>query len=208
MQQQHLDAIRKQNASFKTLEVDGLYYLALRNRGIQKINQLGELESGIYDIVLMSRFGPIDKESRDADEWASFYIYGASSWGIDWLKVIKDLQIVYANNPYMIDQAHMTAMERYRIALSKAGDQFYAKDDFCQAASYYLQSLQVADNGKIGEWYTKANNKCLASIPTEIPTVTPGGEITPVVEPTIEPTAGPTEVPTEAPTEVPTIATP
>ena len=73
-----LDAIRKENPSFKTLEVDGLYYLALRSRGIQKIYQLGKLESGIFDITLMSRYGPIDKDSRDATEWASFYIYGAS----------------------------------------------------------------------------------------------------------------------------------
>jgi hypothetical protein len=205
-----LDAMRKQNASFKTLEVDGLYYLALRNRGIQKINQLGELESGIYDIVLMSRFGPIDKEARDADEWGSYYIYGARFWGVDWLKVIKDLQIVYANNPYMLDQAHITAKDRYRIALAKEGDQLFAKGNFCDAASYYLQSLQVADDGKIGESYTKANNKCLASLPTETPSVTPGGEVTPITEPTIAPTevtppVVPTEVPTAVPTEVPTI---
>lgn len=205
-----LDAIRKQNSSFKTLEVDGLYYLALRYRGIEKINQLGELESGIYDIVLMSRFGPVDKESRDADEWAKYYIYGASSWGIDWLKVVKDIQVVYANFPYMQDQAHMTAMERYRIALSKVGDTLSLKGKWCEAVPYYQQSLQVGSNEQVIVALTKANNKCAALTPSETPT----GPVVPVETPIVEPTSAdtttpPTDIPPTAvpPTEVPTVET-
>lgn len=204
-----LDAIRKQNPSFKTLEVDGLYYLALQNRGIQKINQLGELETGIFDIARMSRFGPISKEARDADEWATYYIYGARFWGVDWLRVIKDLQVVFANFPNMMDQAHMTAFERYRISLAKEGDALAAKEKWCDAAAYYMQSLQVADNGKVGESYTKANNKCIAMTPTETPIVTQAPAETPITEPTTEPTVAPPTIapPTEAPTVAPTVGT-
>lgn len=203
-----LDAIRKQNASFKTLEVDGLYYLALRNRGIQKINQFGLLESGIYDIVLMSRFGPVDKEARDAQDWASYYIFGASSWGVDWPKVVKDLEPVYANFPYLLDQAHMTVMERYRIALSKVGDLLASKEKWCDAVPYYQQSIQIVEDEKVIVALTKATNKCNALTATE----TPAETVVPVETPT-EPTVGPTEaqtpdVPTEVPTVEPTPTTP
>jgi hypothetical protein len=168
-----LDAIRKGNPSFKTLEVDGLYFLALKYRGIEKIYQLGKLESGIYDIALMTRFGPMDVDSRDASEWASSYIYGASWWGVDFLRVVKDLEIVYTNFPNIQDQGHITAFERYRMALAGVGDQLALKGKWCDAVPYYLQSLQVGDNGKVGEAYTKANNKCIAMTPTETPTVAP-----------------------------------
>jgi len=168
-----LDAIRKENPDFNTLEVDGLYYLALRNRGIQQIYQLGKLEKGIFDIVLMSRFGPIDKESRDASEWAALYIHGASWYGIDWFKVVKDLEVVYANFPNMQDNSHMTASERYRIALAGVGDALSSTEKWCEAVPYYLQSLQVADNEKVGGAYAKANKKCIELTPTEVPTALP-----------------------------------
>ncbi len=191
-----LDAIRKENPSFKTLEVDGLYYLALRSRGIQKIYQLGKLESGIFDITLMSRFGPIDKDSRDASEWASLYIHGAAWWGVDWLKVVNDLAIVYTNFPNMLDNGRQTAIERYRIALAGVGDTLAGQSKWCEAVPYYLQSLQVGDNGKVGELYTKANNKCIALTPTETPTleVLPTDTLVipdPTESPTVEPTVAP-----------------
>ena len=168
-----LDAIRKGNPSFKTLEVDGLYFLALKYRGIEKIYQLGKLESGIYDITLMTRFGPMDVDSRDASEWATSYIYGTSFWGVDFLRVVKDLEIVYTNFPNLQDQGHVTAFERYRMALAGVGDQLALKEKWCDAVPYYFKSLQVGDNGKVGEAYTKANNKCIALTPTETPTVAP-----------------------------------
>ncbi len=168
-----LDAIRKGNPSFKTLEVDGLYFLALKHRGVEKIYQLGKLESGIYDIVLMTRFGPMDVDSRDASEWAVSYIYGASWWGIDFVRVVKDLEIVYTNFPNMQDQGHVTAFERYRMALAGVGDQLALKEKWCDAVPYYFQSLQLGDNDKVAEAYTKANNKCIALTPTETPTVAP-----------------------------------
>ena len=144
-----LDAIRKGNPSFKTLEVDGLYFLALKHRGVEKIYQLGKLESGIYDIVLMTRFGPMDVDSRDASEWAVSYIYGASWWGIDFLRVVKDLEVVYTNFPNMQDQGHITAFERYRMALAGVGDQLSLKEKWCDAVPYYFQSLQLGDNEKV-----------------------------------------------------------
>lgn len=175
-----LDAIRKENPDFNTVEIDGLYYLALRNRGVQQIYQLGKLEKGIFDIVLMSRFGPMDKEARDASEWAGLYIHGASWYGIDWFKVVKDLEVVYANFPNMLDNSRVTAMERYRTALTGVGDALSAREDWCDAVPYYLQSLQVAENTKVGEAYAKANKKCIELTPTEMPTPLPNNN--PVID--------------------------
>ena len=171
-----LDAMRKENPSFKTLEVDGLYYLALRNRGINKIQKYGKLESGIFDIVLMSRYGPIDKDARDASEWAGYYIYGASFYGIDWGRVIKDLKVVHENYPYLMDQSKVSATFRYWTALYKYGLQLWQANEnknACLASDYYVaawalnQNIPAADIREL----TRAQKLCTEqqAVPTESP---------------------------------------
>ena len=80
-----LDTLRKENISFKTMEVDGLYYKALGKRGVQKVSS-GALEGGIYDFAVMHNYGPQDKDSKDMQEWAVMYISAARYFGWDWDK--------------------------------------------------------------------------------------------------------------------------
>ncbi|MDO9302025.1 MAG: hypothetical protein Q7T89_11605, partial [Anaerolineales bacterium] len=58
-----LDSIRKLDPSYKTAQVDGMYYFALRNHGHALITQEGNLEGGIYYLTLAERFGPLDNTS-------------------------------------------------------------------------------------------------------------------------------------------------
>lgn len=171
-----LDAMRKENPSFKTLEVDGLYYLALRNRGINKIQKYGKLESGIFDIVLMSRYGPIDKDSRDASEWAGYYIYGASFYGIDWARVIKDLKVVHDNYPYLTDQSNVPATFRYWTALYKYGVQLWEANNnknACLANDYYITAWALNQNipAEAIRELTRAQKLCeeQQAVPTDTP---------------------------------------
>lgn len=192
-----LDALRKQNPSFKSLEVDGLYYRLYRSRGIQKIMQEGKLEGGIFDFALARQFGPLDKEGRDAEEWAEMYLDAAKYFGWEWEKAVVALGDIYQYIPGMRDSSNRTVADRFRESLYRYADTLLAKEKWCEAETFYLQSLNMANDEKVLPNYTKAKNKCAASQPTAAPTVDPN---LPTEEPTV-PVVDPTEVtPTDAPT--------
>jgi len=58
-----LEKLRKQNPDFRAIDVDGMIYISLRQRGIQKIST-GNLEGGIYDLTLAEGFGILDTEAK------------------------------------------------------------------------------------------------------------------------------------------------
>ncbi len=64
-----LDSIRKIAPTFKTAQVDGMYYTALYQRGMNKIVPASQkcadinLEGGIYDLTMAERFGPLDSKA-------------------------------------------------------------------------------------------------------------------------------------------------
>ena len=88
----NMDALRDKNLEYRSMEVDGLYYIALRNWGINLINQ-GYLESGIYKITfggsLLVRLTGMRNGQRDA---ARYYLAGSGFWEIDWAKALGVLQ--------------------------------------------------------------------------------------------------------------------
>ena len=55
--------------------MDGLLYLSLRSRGVQKIYKERNLQGGIYDLAVAEKFGPIDLEANNARNLARFYLY-------------------------------------------------------------------------------------------------------------------------------------
>jgi tetratricopeptide (TPR) repeat protein len=209
-----LDNLRKQNASFKTLEIDGMYYLALRGRGIQKIAN-GSLEGGIYDFANLRLFGPEDNDMQSLEEAAKQYINAGRYFGWDWANAVKYFGDLYKINPQLMDSSHDTVADRYRRSLAGYADQLSAKQKWCDAVPYYQESLAIANDNKIAAAYNKANNKCIASQPTEAPTIDPNAPTAEVPTEAGPTAASPTAVPTEAPTAVPppptaepTVATP
>jgi tetratricopeptide (TPR) repeat protein len=196
-----LDTLRQQNISFKTLEVDGLYYLALRNRGLQKISN-GNLEGGIYDFAVMRLYGPQDKDTADMEQWAKLYISAGRYFGWDWANAVKYFGELYQNFPTLMDSSHRTVSDRYRESLAKYADVLSAKDRWCDAQGYYEQSLAIAQDNKVTEAYNKAVNKCLASQPTATPTFDPSTIPTEVVTDVPPTDVVPTEVTPEITAEV------
>jgi tetratricopeptide (TPR) repeat protein len=76
--------LRKDEPAFQAVEVDSMLYVALRNRGVQRILAESDLEGGTYDLALAGRFGPLDVEADNMRTWANLYVTGASFWGLDW----------------------------------------------------------------------------------------------------------------------------
>ena len=178
-----LDALRKADPVYKAVQVDGMYYMALRNRGMDQIMgnrayaETTNLEGGIYDLTLAERFGPLDGLSDGMRTWARLYIIGASFWELDWAQAVNYFSQVADQSPNLRDASNITATQRYYQALLKYGDfQNSAKrlKDRCLA----LESWNSAKNisGLNNEYTQKFNDlNLLCNPPTETPEPTPEG---------------------------------
>jgi tetratricopeptide (TPR) repeat protein len=199
-----LEALREKNLDYRTVEVDGLLYIALRNRGVQKILVDGSLEPGIYDLTLAEQFAPLDATAEGFRTWARFYLTGASFWGVDWSQVVYYFEQVYPALPNLRDGTNMTATERFRIGAIEYAKQLAAAGDFCAAQEYFDKAFAIADDPQVKPTAQWVADECWKKLnpPTPEPTATP--EVTPTSELTEEPTEAPTEEPTEPPAPTPT----
>lgn len=202
-----LDSLRKINVTYRAIEVDDMYYIALRYRGADKILKEGHLMEGTYDLSLAERFGPLDGEANGYRVWANLYLTGASFWQVDWAKVVYYFGQVYPYYPGLRDTTGMTATERFRLGNVGLGDDAMKKNDPCSAEKSYKAALELSPDPKVDEKANAAGRSCQATNTPPTSTVSP---FTPTPSLTPEGPAATTAVPTEAvPTEaVPTQVTP
>ena len=205
-----IEALRQADLTYRAVDVDGLYYISLRYRGLRKILVEGNLEGGTYDLALSSRFGPLDKDADSYRIWARMYITGASFWKVNWPKVIEYFEQVAPAFPNMRDGSGMTANERLRQAYFEYGKELLAKEQACDAVKMLESSLAIGSNVNAQSVYDQAVQQCGGSenggsdqggSPTSgpTPTITP----TPTVGPTLEPSPTPTLEPTQGATQEP-----
>lgn len=151
--------LRKDASGYHAVDVDGMLYVALRERGVDKIKK-SDLEGGTYDLALAERFGPLDVEAKNWREWATFYITGASFWEVDWTQVINYFSQLAPIVPNLMDGSGWTATDRLRIAYIRYGDQLAASGDFCKAKQQYDSANQVRPNPTIEPTLTYVDDKC------------------------------------------------
>ena len=218
-----LNNLRKNNPEFRIVEVDGLIYLCLRNRGIEKILS-GQLESGIYDFTLAEQFGPLDGETENYRNWARLYLLGNAFWGAYPEQAANYYGQLVAAAPNITDASGVSAFYRYWASLLQIGDQLAKEEEWCLSSEQMQVVLGVWDQAYVYPTATWVYKKCLLGTPSATPTftitLTPTATVatgtpspsntpqTPVISPT---TAVPTTaVPTTAvpTTAVPTTAVP
>lgn len=193
-----LEALREKNLEYRAVEVDGMLYIALRNRGVKKILEEGSLEPGIYDLTLAEQFAPLDNLAEGYRTWARLYITGASYWDVDWTQVIYYFEQVYAALPGLRDGSNMTAMERYSKALINYALQLVAAEQYCEAQPYFELGLAVMGDAAVQPTAQWVYDECYSEQhpPTQKP------QQTEEPQPTQTPTpGGGTEEPTEEPSE-------
>lgn len=152
--------LRKNDPNYNMVQVDGMLFMALRNRGYQKIVKQADLEGGIYDLTLAKKFGPLDAEASGILNWASLYITGASFWEIDWQQVVFYFEQVAKSLPNLTDKSGMSALERYRQALINYGKELLAADEACDAAELFEQAYNISPAPEAEQGYQEANQKC------------------------------------------------
>ena len=179
-----LDQIRKLDPTYKTGQVDGMYYFALRNYGYQLITQQGNLEGGIYHFTLAERFGTLDRDANGLREGARYYLIGASFWELDWQQALFYFDQVYRGWSGLWDGT-MTATERFHQASMRYADQLVEQEQYCDAITHYDNAQATgALDAQAQEGYERAFAECFPATPT----------ITPTLQITITPT-GPTSYP-------------
>jgi hypothetical protein len=204
-----IDSLRQIDPKYRSVEIDGMLYMALRFRGIEKILHHANLEGGLYDLALAERFGPLDIDAMGYRVWARQYLNGASFWEVDWVRVMQYFEEIYPSFPNMRDSSGMTAIERYRIAARSHGDKLMIEGDGCGAYEYYQKSLNAVADGALEEKAQQAYLVCYPPTPTPTETlpVTPTVPVVTDEPPPVEPTADvetpPTAEPLPDPTEEP-----
>jgi len=190
-----LDALRQEDIGYRALDVNGMYYIALRGRGINQI-AAGNLEEGIYDLSLSETFAPLDREAEGYRSSARHYLTGASFWEVDWQRVVTYFADIYASLPNLRDGDGWTALERFRYASVKYGDQLLATGEYCQARDQYNTALSISVDDQLAPTATAVQLICQPpTVEAPTPTMTLETiiiETTEVVPPVEESTPTPT----------------
>lgn len=182
---EQLLALRAKDAKYQAVEVDGLMYAALRNRGVQRISVNKLLEEGIYDLSLAESFGPLDEGAINWRSWAQLYLTANSFFGLNWEQAALYFDVVYRVAPGIhndVTWKYAFSIQMYALQLSAAGDP-------CAAEEQLDISLEVMVNDDLAPTATAVRDACrtaTAPPPAPPPTETPGA--------TLEPT--PSETPT------------
>jgi tetratricopeptide (TPR) repeat protein len=145
-----LDTLRKNYPDFMPIEGDGMYYIALRNRGYARIGE-GDLEGGIYDLNRAEKIGPLDTEAQSLRQAASWYIIGQSFWEVDWGQAVQYFELVASGFPNLHDINFFPASERLAEARDNLGKQVVLdlirdaqrlanEDQWCEAYDLILQA--------------------------------------------------------------------
>jgi hypothetical protein len=207
--------LRKRDANFNAVQVDDMLFVALRYRGLDKIKGSGktdptitqvDLEGGMYDLKLAENFGPLDVDALKYRRWAQWYIAGSSFWNVDWKRVVDYFALVASEAPYLVDVNNWPAIERYRYALIKYGDQLAAAGDCAGASEQYQLVLALGPNPDLEPTATAVVSGC-GPVEPEI-TVEPGVETPLVVTPAEATPTLPPAPPTAEPSPTPSVTTP
>lgn len=154
-----LETLRKQDPNYKAIELDGMFFVAYRNRGANNIGA-GNLEEGIYDLTLAERFGVLDTEAVGYRTWARYYITGASFWGVDWEQAIYYFEQVAPQYPNMHDGTGWSASQRYIEAIVGYAEWLGANGDWCSAEEQFHRAYKLSDSSEIKKARNEASDHC------------------------------------------------
>jgi hypothetical protein len=174
-----VNAIRNLDPTYNAVKVDGMYYAALRNVAINRINS-GNLETGIYYITLAGKIGPVDTDAQAAYNRAKMFLDASASFGAAWERALNGFESLYTMYPYMVDVNGVTVTQRYAESLKGYGDLLQASLDWCGAVEKYEQSMSIMTLDSTTAIIEDARNKCANPPPTPTPTLEPW--MTPTVE--------------------------
>lgn len=156
-----LFALRKEDPAYKAVDVDSMLYVAFRNRGVDKILNLGELESGLYDLSQAELFGPLDSEANGYRDWARLYLIGVSFYSVsDWAQAAFYLGQVAPYAPNLHNGTSGFAMDWYLESLEKYITQLDEAKDWCTAVTQLELYIQLTGDSSLEDQLNRYINRC------------------------------------------------
>ncbi len=134
-------ALRQKDPAFHAADVDSLLYVAFRYRGVFKILNTGQLESGLLDLSQAELFGPLDVEAQNFGNSAKLFGIGVSFWEVDWAQAAYYFGQVAPYFPNMHNGDNWYASDRFVEAMQHYIDQLVAAENFCEA-QIQMQALR------------------------------------------------------------------
>jgi tetratricopeptide (TPR) repeat protein len=152
--------LRKDEPDYRAIDVDSMLYVALRNRGVEKILNQADLEGGTYDLALAEKFGPLDTEANNYRLWADLYVTGVSFWELDWGQASYYFGQITLVAPNLRDSSNITATERFRIATINYADLLYENGEWCQAQEQYRAVLNLVADADVEAKLNRSTKRC------------------------------------------------
>ena len=199
-------SLRQADSAFHTVEVDGMLFLALRNRGAENIVQNGLFEPGLYDFALAEKFGPLDGQAMNYREWARLYLYGNAFWLAYPVEAAYYYGQLTGLAPNLADSNGFTAFYRYWQSLVHIADQLAAAEEWCEAEAAYQQALAARQHNEVQATASFVSGRCadLSVSDTATPTSTaPAATFTPSLTVSAGATATFTNTPVPGSTNTP-----
>lgn len=160
-------SLRAKDPSYQSVKVDGLMYIALRNKGMELIAQ-GLMEEGLYNLSLANRFGPLDIEAMFRMTLAQQYLLANSYIGLNWARASELFR------PLCEQVATLDSCRKYAESTWEYGNLLWEEGDSCGAAELYISALDVWDFPDLAPTASKADDVCATqSAPPPVPTATP-----------------------------------
>jgi tetratricopeptide (TPR) repeat protein len=153
--------------NYEAVRADGMLFLALRNRGVERI-QGDAIEAGIFDLDTAEHFGPLDTEAVNLRSWARTYLAGRSYWGLDWPRTMEIFEELSLVAPYFRDTD-----KRLFTAVVMVGDQLAAAGDYCTAAERYSRALLIRADEDVSAKLATAQENCASAPPPSDEGATP-----------------------------------
>ncbi|QYK50797.1 MAG: hypothetical protein KF701_10420 [Anaerolineales bacterium] len=149
---QTLDTLRTNFPDFNPIEVDGMYFIAFRNRGVMRIlPPVGDLEGGIYDLNRAAQIGPLDTEATLYRQWAVNYIIAKSFWEVDWGQAVQYFLPLADAAPNLHDINFFTVQERlatasafYSLDLIDRAERLTRDEQWCSADELMREAAELA----------------------------------------------------------------
>jgi hypothetical protein len=167
-----LAALRKANPQHRTVNVDGMIFTALRNRGVDKILNRGELEGGLYDFAQAEFFQPLDRDALIYQGWARLYLQGKAFYG-----AYPEIAASYFGQlagviPGLRDDTGRTAWFLYWSSLVQIGDLLAADENWCEASDAYTVALNTGNDATVASTAQAVQELCFVLTPTVTSTPT------------------------------------
>jgi hypothetical protein len=178
-------ALRKADPNYETVQVDGMLYAALRNRGVHHILQEGLFAAGLYDFALAEKFGPLDGQALTYREWARLYLYGNAFWYAYPQEAAYYYGQLVGAAPDLRDASGLSAFYRYSQSLVHYAEQVAKSGDTCAAWEAYLTALSVRVDASIQPTADYLAVECVGQTPSVTFTPTASGTLTPTLTGTL-----------------------